>query len=351
MTNIIPLHPVKKPSSSILMDDFVALLKLEESTVRGEKSRTNVWKDVIFNAYSLPVLAMDPLCVHNEKIYFASTFEGAAALCTQIFVHDLPQLSAFGPALYDGHMLYVSLSEFNARIINKNSCAQWLRDGCGAIAAHALGMVRETQWVHVDAQKVREIMHAPQIDVSWWDANPHRDAYRYFSAIKHMCAPLEENIPEISPCDLNAGVVNQEWQSALNAWNAFHQSSEWNTRLTQKSGFREAGRLLGNILKTIEQENLEERFIQLAMRTFTPYLSQDENLKVAPIAAKVVNTKQKITRLVQGLTTISKALERAHLWQNKTVWHQALAYSLYGRCLADGVPHNLALAGAAYIHG
>lgn len=351
MTNVVPLHAPKDERTQVTatLDDFIELLKLDELTVKGEKGRVKTWKDISLNSLHLTTLAMDPISVHNDQMYFASTFEGAAALCTQILVHDIPELSAFGATLYDGHMLYVSLSEFNTRINNKNACTQWLRNGCGANAAYALGMEYETQWTAVDPQNVREILHAPEIDLFWWHADPQHDAYRYFSAIQQLCAPLDKDVPHVETCDLSKGYLNEEWQSVLNAWNAFHQSSAWNTRLTQKDGIQTAGRLLGEMLNTITQQNLEERFIQLVLRTFTPHLDNDEAVKIAPVVAEILKTKRQIMRLVDGLVAINKPLEYAHDYQNTNIWRTSLTYAWYGRFLDTQDQRDQAIALAAAI--
>lgn len=350
MSNIVSLHPPKEEATPLTttLTDFIELLKLDKMTVQGEKGRVKTWKDISLNSLDLTTLAMDPISVHEDKMFFASTFEGAAALCTQILVHDIPELSAFGATLYDGHMLYVSLSEFNTRINNKNACAQWLRNGCAANAAYTLGMEYETQWTAVDPQHVREILHSPEIGLIWWDADPQHDAYRYFSALQQLCAPLDKDIPHITACDLSKGSINEDWSSVLQAWNAFHQSSAWNTRLTQKDGIDVAGRLLGEMLNTITQENLEERFIQLILRTFIPHLDDDQTVKIAPVVATILNTKGKIANLVEGLVAVTKPLDYAHEFQNNHIWKTSLAHTWYGRFLDSKDDRDQAVALAAY---
>lgn len=350
MTNIVSLHTPKEEIKPLIatLNDFVELLKLDPLTVQGKKGRAKTWKEIPLNSLYLTTLAMDPISVHEDKMYFASTFEGAAALCTQVLVHDIPELSVFGATLYDGHMLYVSLSEFNTRINNKNSCTQWLREGCGANAAHALGMQYQTQWTAVDPQNVRKILRSSEVDFIWWDADPQQDAYRYFSAITQLCAPLDQDIVHINVSELNKGFSNEEWQSVLNAWSAFHQSSEWNARLIKKDGIEVAARLLGDMLNTITQENLEERFIQLILRTFTPDLEEDEKVKIAPVVATILNTKEKIKNLIEGLIAVNKPLDYAHELQRNHVWRTSLAYTWYGRFLDSKDDRDQAVALAAY---
>lgn len=94
---------------------------------------------------------------------------------------------------------------------------------------------------------------------------------------------------------------------------------------------------------------MEERFVQLILRNFTPHLDNDGAVKIAPVVAKILNTKQQIRRLVDGLVSINKLLEYAHDFQNTQVWKTALTYAWYGHFLGTQDQRDQAIALAAAI--
>lgn len=158
------------PSSTVPLAAFGEYLKISEDTQNGIKNRLNMPSELMEFAYNLPMLAMDELTQTDGVIHLAHTFEGAAALCSLVLVHDNDELAALGGSLFDGHALLVSLSELNTHIEKGvEHMRKWLRDGCGACAAQALGLQRDTLWTHAPVHMVRPIMQ--KIGVVGWNPN------------------------------------------------------------------------------------------------------------------------------------------------------------------------------------
>lgn len=344
--NVVSLHQNKV----ISIADFEQTLDLSDLTLAGQKNRLNTWSEISNCGYTLPIMAMDNMTNIDGQCYFASTFEGAAALSTLLTVHDHPEISALGPAIFDGHVLWLSLPELVKRSFNEMEMVAFLRDGCGACAAHALGIERPTSWTYVDPERLRPIVDAMDVGNDIWAPNPAQDAYRYASALQHLCAPLQD-IPIIEQSVLDSGVVNQEWGSVLNAWNTFHTSKEWNTRLAQKSGATEVGRLLGNLLNMVESPNTQELFVQLVVRTFTFGMSQDEKIQVIKTADNIVEQQEQIESIVNALSTSNQSNCFAQTLAGSRVRQNMLKYIWYGRYLNSNDERDLMVSVATSVTG
>lgn len=343
--NIVQLHR----NDGMSIEDFTKTLNLTSLTLEGKKNRVNTWREIVRSGYALPVMAMDEMTDIEGQTYFASTFEGAAALSTVLTVHDNPDLSAFGSAFFDGHMLWVSLPELTKQSLSEVDMVQWLRDGCGACAAHALGIERETSWTYVDPKDLTPILRGLDVNETFWNPNPAQDAYRYSSALEKLCSPLQESIPVVQPCVLDSGVVNQEWATVLSAWDTFHASKEWNTRRTNKSGALEVGRLLGNVLNTVEADNMQEHFVRLVVRAFSPDMTEDEKIRAAKVAAKAVETKQQVMSIVNALSTSNMDERLAKKIASEDVHRTLLKYIWYGRYLDSNDQRDLMVSVAISI--
>lgn len=344
MSNVVAFPDAANP-----MDGFVRQLNISQNTLKGEKTPLNVYREVAQYAECLPIVAMDHLTQTDNQIHFAGTFEGAAALCSKFIVHDCPQLSQFGGAFFDGHAVIVSQSELNTQMSKgEDSVCAWLRDGCAACAAQALGLERPTNWMYVDSKRLRPVMEA--LGATQWDANPPQDAYRYASAIEK----LSGNVPvfNVPVCVLD-GATNKQWGTVLSAWDEFHTSAEWNILRTNKAGPREIGRLLGKTLNPVTWSMLDERFVHLLVRTFSEGLNglnEDDKIAIARPAAEAFTTKKRIVSMVNALSTFSNEIVTMQRRESNQTWHNMLARCHYAQFLDSKDPADQIVALATYIN-
>lgn len=334
------------PSSTVSLDVFAQHLKISHETKSGIKNLLNMPGELMEFAYNLPILAMDELTQNDGRIDLAYTFEGAAALCSLVLVHDNEELAALGGALFDGHALLISLPELNTQLEKGVEHMQrWLRDGCGACAAQALGLQRDTSWTYAPVQKVRPIMQ--KNGVVGWSPNAQQDAYRFASAISQLSGGLDA--PNVPSCVLDSGVANEEWASVLRAWEQFHSSKEWNAIRTQKAGLSEIGRLLGKTINSLETRILDHRFIQVVVRAFTNRLTEADKIAVSYSAAENVDNTEQIENIISAMGSITGDTSITHEQQHEDLWKEMTAHCCYARFLQNGNLADLIAGLALYI--
>jgi len=355
MSNIVHLSsshgPVEIPVP--LMD--VLAQKLNVSPERPQITALGLPHDFIQSARQLPVIAMDPMCQTDDQIHFAYTFEGAAALGARIIVHNRADLAAFGGAIFDGHILLVSFDELKTQF-NKHyyDARQWLREGCGACAAHALGLEREkSEWTYVDPEQLRPIMSAPEMDFVFWKPDRAQDAYRYTSALEKLSGGLAGKYPPHSATPLDSGSANVHWNSVLKAWDEFHASKEWNILRTQKAGNPEIGRLLGQTLTSLTSPCLQERFVHLLVRGFSQPLSVQDKVQIIKSAKASHNdiTKGDIESMVNALSGLSSPVEVIQKNEIEHAWHKVLSKSWVTRYEQSQDQGDLMVAAAIQMSG
>lgn len=334
------------PSTHESLDGFAKHLGISDETKNGAKNPLNVPSELMEFAYNLPMLAMDELTQNDGRIDLAHTFEGAAALCSLVLVHDNPELATLGPALFDGHALLVSLPELNTQMDKGvDHMHTWLRDGCGACAAHALGIQRDTAWTYVSSETLRSIMD--KLGVVGWKPNAQQDAHRFASALSELSA-LEA--PNVEACVLDSGVINEEWATVLRAWSDFHTSAEWNALRTQKGGLSEIGRLVGKTINSLQTRILDHRFIKVVVRAFTNRLTEDDKIAVSYAAAQNVENTEQIENIINAMSSITGDPSIAHEQKNEDLWKEMAAHCYYARFLQSGDPADQ-IAGLALCIG
>lgn len=334
------------PSTHESLDGFAKHLGISDETQNGAKNPLNVPSELMEFAYNLPMLAMDELTQNDGRIDLAHTFEGAAALCSLVLVHDNPELATLGPALFDGHALLVSLPELNTQMDKGvDHMHTWLRDGCGACAAHALGMQRDTAWTYVSSETLRPIMG--KLGVVGWKPNAQQDAHRFASALSQLSAL---DAPNVEACVLDSGVINEEWATVLRAWSDFHTSAEWNALRTQKGGLSEIGRLVGKTINSLQTRILDHRFIQVVVRAFTNRLTEADKIAVSYAAAQNVENTEQIENIINAMSSITGDTSIAHKHKNEDLWKEMAAHCYYARFLQSGDPADQIAALALYIN-
>lgn len=356
MNNVIAFPSATPVSVEVpvpLMD--VLLKKLEVSASKEDNNPLNLPYEMLMHARTLPIIAMDAMCQTDGYIHFAYTFEGAAALCTRLMVHNNKDLAAFGGAIFDGHGLLVSFDELKKQFSNHwYDARQWLREGCGACAAQALGVQRDpsTQWTYVDPEQLRPIMSAPEMAFVSWQPNPAQDSYRYTTAIEKLSGGLVGQFPSAPEVALDSGSINKQWATVLTAWDQFHNSKEWNAIRTQKCGNPEIGRLLGKTLDSITLPSLQERFVHLLVREFAGPLNDHDRIQIVKSAITPnVTSKSNIASMVNAISTLMSPTKVLQEQEIEHAWHKIVALSWYARYTQSQDLADLMVASAVQMSG
>lgn len=344
---------VNFPSS---VDPMAVLLKkLNVAPSPDDNNALNLPYSMLVHSRALPIIAMDAMCQTDDNIHFAYTFEGAAALCTRLMVHNNPDLAALGGAIFDGHGLLVSFDELKKQFsTNWYDARQWLREGCGACAAQALGAQRDPSphWTYVSSEQLRPILDTEEMGFILWRPNAQQDAYRYTTAIEKLSGGLVGKFPSAPEVALDSGSVNKQWATVLSAWDHFHNSKEWNAIRTQKSGNSEIGRLLGKTLDAITFPSLQERFVHLVVREFAQTLSTQDCIQIVKSAITPnVTTKGDIASMVNAISSITSPIAVTQQQEIEHAWHKIVALSWYARYTQSQDPADVMVASAIQMSG
>lgn len=183
MSNIISFPSAQSSTWSLLKNDLHASDE--------PKGLLNVYSEVSTIGRLLPGLACDPLTIaaseQGLKVDLASTFIGAAALCSHVVVHDIAALNKLG-CVVDGHVLWVP-QQFLREQLRKSEedMVAWMRDGVAVCANTALGRPgTSTQWTVVQPEDMRVVLQQVSSDIfEYWAPNSVQDRARYQSALQY----------------------------------------------------------------------------------------------------------------------------------------------------------------------
>ena len=281
----------------------------------GVKNSFGVWDPWQDMAYDVMALALDPVSENNQKMWFASTWEGAAAQASSVFVHDIPELSALGPCITDGHALLVSRDEMERRLLNQSQLRNWLREGAGLCAALALPQLAPAQhpvsWTAISPDQVTSILATqPQSTrlLECYSPNPSQDAWRYASAITFLCQPNDtwfEQASSVPDIELNSSWANHDWKESLLPIMELQNSFVWRHREFKNPTTDDLYRFLTLIQKNDLPSFMETRLMSHVL-AWNPDIPQEQRIEVAKKCASDKNiTRQQIANLVDALSGYS----------------------------------------------
>lgn len=249
MTNIVAFPTAKSSTWKRLEDDLHAS--------SDPKGILNVHAEVSKIGRLLPSLACDPLTIsaHEQGISVApaSTFTGAAALCSRVVVHDLPTLNDLG-CVADGHMLWVP-QNYVREILRKSQedVVAWMQEGVSLCANMALGRdFQSTHWNAVTTERMRVLLQDMPDVLEHWAPDPTQDRARYQSALNY-CGVEQHSIKQHNiEQQWNSGDANVVWGEILNTLETTRNHQQWTNQRVAMKGVTEIGKLLAQLANELE---------------------------------------------------------------------------------------------------
>lgn len=242
MTNIISFPSAKSSIWKILEDDLHAS--------NEHKGLLNVHSEVSLIGRLLPSLACDPINLTTSeqglKVDPASTFTGATALCSRVFVHDLPTLNDLG-CVVDGHVLWVPQHCVREHLSkSEEDLVSWMQEGVSLCAHKALGRpIQSTNWSVVEPEQMRTVL-PPEV-FEYWSPHPIQDRIRYESALNY-CGVEQHTVDG----KWDSGDANVAWSEIFSTLETTRSHQQWTNQRAALKGAPEIGKLLARLANELE---------------------------------------------------------------------------------------------------
>lgn len=245
MTNIVAFPCAKSSVWKLLENDLHASTE--------PKGVLNVYSEVSTIGRLLPGLACDPLTIaaneHGVKVDLASTFIGAAALCSRVVVHDIAALNELG-CVVDGHVLWVP-QQFLREQLRKSEedMVAWMQDGVSLCANTALGRTFvSSQWTVVKPEDMRVVLQQVSSEVfEYWAPNSAQDRARYQSALQY-CGVEQHTVD----ARWDSGDANVVWNDIFHTLETTRNHQQWTNQRASLKGTAEIGKLLARLANELE---------------------------------------------------------------------------------------------------
>lgn len=242
MSNIVAFPSAKSSVWTLLEDDLHASTE--------PKGLLNVHAEVSTIGRLLPGLACDPLTANaNAEMTLASTFTGSAALCTRVFVHDLPSLNELGCTV-DGHVLWVPQQFLREQLKKSNEeIVAWMQEGVSACANTALGRpCAPSQWSVVEPHEIRAaLQHVSSEVLEHWAPNAAQDRARYQSALNH-CGVEQHTVN----AQWDSGDANVVWGEIFHTLETTRTHQQWTNQRVSMKGVAQIGAVLAGLANELE---------------------------------------------------------------------------------------------------
>ena len=279
MTNILSFPTAKSSTWKLLEEGLQA--------TSDPKGALNVHAEVSKIGRLLPSLACDPLPTneHGVPVSLASTFTGAAALCSRVLVHDLPALNPLG-CVTDGHVLWVPQNQLPDLLRkSEDDLVAWAQDGVTLCANIALGREQyPTYWNAIAPQQLRALLqHTPHV-FEQWAPHPAQDRARYQSALR-LCGVEEHAVETV----WDSGEANAAWGEILRTLETTRAHQQWTNQRVAVKGAPEIGKVVAGLTHQLEGALLK-RALWTALSQMCPAMDEQQLNSIFLAAADHLNS-------------------------------------------------------------